>query len=93
MPETKLKPLLSLESGIEKLERRPIDRYLLGPFLIWYGLRSRSMGRWPRRVLIAGGIYQVIYAWRDYRKLLGAAKDKGAGGVLDTIKNGTTNGS
>jgi len=75
-----------LEASIEKIERRPFDRYALGPFMIWYGLKSKTMGRWPRRAMVAGGIFQLIYAWREYRKLLGAAKQSPTS-VLDVIKN------
>jgi len=66
--------LKKTEEAILKVEHRPFDRFLLGPFLIWYGLQSRSMGNWPRRAIIAGGIYQVVYAWTEYRKLYGAVR-------------------
>lgn len=67
-------PELFKETGdvIAKIEHRPFDRFILGPFLIWYGLRSKSMSRWPRRAIIAGGIYQILYAYKEYRALYGA---------------------
>lgn len=73
-------------STISKIEHRPFDRFVLGPFLIWYGLQSKSMTKLPRRIIIAGGLYQMIYAWQDYKKLMAAIKISPAK-VLEVIKN------
>lgn len=74
-----------LETGIEKIEQRPFDRFALGPFMIWYGLQSKKMGKWPRRAMVAGGIFQLLYAWREYRKLMGAVKEPDK--FMDILKN------
>ena len=71
---------------LTKIKVRPFDRFIIGPFMIWYGLRSKKMSHWPRRVLIAGGIYQVIYGINDYRKLLDAAKS-GPTDIITVIQN------
>lgn len=57
------------EQAFQNIEKRPFDRFAIGPFMIWFGLRSKTMNKWPRRVLVAGGIYQIIYAWREYKNL------------------------
>ena len=67
-----------IEESISQTERRPFDTYLLAPLLIWYGLASKkAMGKWPRRLLVTAGIYQLFYNWREYRKLQAALKDPG----------------
>ncbi len=76
----------SIESGIGNIKRRPFDRYALGPFMIWFGLKSKSMGKWPRRAMVAGGIYQLVYAWNEYRKVMAAAQE-GPQSFLDVIRN------
>lgn len=66
--------LIETEKSFSQIEKRPFDRFALGPFMIWFGLRSKGMNKWPRRVLVAGGIYQIIYAWDEYRKLANAVQ-------------------
>lgn len=73
---------------IQKIEKRPFDRFVLGPFLIWYGLRSKTMNKWPRRIIVSAGIYQVIYALEDYRKVANAVQ-KGPGPFLDIVAKNT----
>lgn len=46
---------------------RLFDTYALGPFLIWYAMKSKGMGKWSRRTLFTAGIYTVIYNWKNYR--------------------------
>lgn len=84
-------PDLFKETGeaLTNLEHRPFDRFLLGPFLIWYGLKSKTMGRWPRRVLIAGGLYQLLYAYKDYKKLAASLKE-GPSSTIAVISNNDT---
>ena len=78
----------STEDAIASVEHRPFDRFILGPFLIWYGLRSKGMGKWPRKAIIAGGIYQMVYAWNEYRKLYGAVTTSPTD-VLKVVTNKT----
>jgi hypothetical protein len=82
--------LKNLETGIEGVKRRPFDRYALGPFMIWYGLKSKNMGKWPRRAMVAGGLFQLLYAWREYRQLIGAVQESPTA-VLEVIKNDNQN--
>lgn len=46
---------------------RLFDTYALGPFLIWYAMKSKSMDKWSRRTLFTAGIYTIIYNWKSYR--------------------------
>ena len=81
-------PELFKETGqmLVNAKVRPFDRFLLGPFMIWYGLQSKKMGRWPRRVMIAGGMYQLLYAMKEYKSLMSAVKE-GPSTVLNLIQN------
>lgn len=66
---TSLGLITGLESAIESIKQRPFDLYVIGPFMIWYGLRSKQMPKMARRLMVTGGIFQVFYAWRSYREL------------------------
>ncbi len=70
----------------ENAKRRPFDRFLLGPFMVWYGLKSRSMPRWPRRILIAGGIWQLVFGWQEYKRLVEASQESPKS-ILEVITN------
>jgi len=67
-PPAMADPIGTIESAIENIEKRPFDLYVLGPFLVWYGLKSRTMPRLARRILVSAGIFQIFYAWRSYRE-------------------------
>lgn len=75
--------------ALSTVQYRPFDRFLMGPFMIWYGLQSKKMGKWPRRVLVAGGIYQLIYGVKEYQKLMGALKE-GPEETIAVITNQST---
>lgn len=62
-------PGLNLKDTFSNIETRSFDKYLLGPFMIWYGLKSKKMSRWPRRIMITAGIFQVMYNLNAYKKL------------------------
>ena len=68
------------------IKTRPFDRFIIGPFMVWYGLQSKSMNRWPRRILVAGGLYQILYAIKDYQRLIEASK-QGPTDILNVLKN------
>lgn len=61
--------LTNLENAIENIKQRPFDLYVIGPFMVWYGLRSKKMPKFARRLMVTGGIFQIWYAWRSYREL------------------------
>lgn len=59
----------TIEGYIGETKTRTFDLYILGPFLIWYGIKSRGMPKIARRLLVTGGIYQIFYSWNKYRQL------------------------
>lgn len=59
----------AVEKGIESVEKRPFDTYLLGPFLIWFGLKAKGSHKLSRKILVSAGIWQIFYSWRKYREL------------------------
>lgn len=76
------------EKAFSNIEKRPFDRFVLGPFMIWFGLKSKGMNKWPRRVILAAGIYQIIYAWEDYQKVVVAA-NKGPQHLFNIVAKNT----
>lgn len=46
---------------------RLVDVFLLGPFLVWYGIRSDGMGELERAALVASGVGTIVYNARNYR--------------------------
>ena len=77
--------ITNIEDTITSVERRPFDRYVLGPFLIWYGLRSKKMNKWARRLITTAGIYQLFYNWNEYRELQAKLTSPEPSGLLDLI--------
>lgn len=59
----------AIEKGIENIKERPFDTYVLGPFMIWYGLKSKGMPKVARTVMVSGGIWRIFYSWRKYREI------------------------
>lgn len=56
------------------MEPRGFDRYLLAPFLVFVGMKYKQMPKKIRRLLVAAGIYQFFYGYKDYLKLQEDAK-------------------
>lgn len=69
------KGLQTLEDWLDNAKPRTFDKYLLGPFLIWYGLHYRKNPTLARRILVTAGIWQVFYAWKHYRQLPNKLED------------------
>lgn len=61
--------LEAIETGIEGVKQRPFDTYVLGPFMIWYGLKSKGMPDLSRKLIVSAGIWQLMYSWRKYREI------------------------
>jgi hypothetical protein len=55
--------------SIQSVNKRPFDRFVLAPFLIWYALKCRDMGKTPRALLLSAGIYQLFYNADEYKRL------------------------
>ena len=61
--------LREIERRIENVPKRPFDTYILPPFLIWYGIKSKNMPILARRMVVTAGIYGLYYSWRQYRTI------------------------
>lgn len=66
---------------IVNMEPRGFDRYLLAPFLIFVGVKYKRIPKQVRRMLVAAGIYQLMYSYKDYLALQDDAKK-----LLSTLK-------
>ena len=77
----------SVSESALNIKRRPFDRFILGPFLIWYGLKTKKMHKIPRTMIISAGIYQIIYSVKDYQSLTAALRAGNAEGVYNVITN------
>ena len=78
----------AVEKGLESVKQRPFDTYLLGPFLIWFGLQAKSSPRLARKLVLSAGIWQIFYSWRKYREIPGHIA-KGPQKFLDLKKEMT----
>jgi len=45
---------------------RLVDVFLLGPFMIWFALRSKQAPDWARIVLAASGVLTIGFNLRSY---------------------------
>lgn len=58
------------EADIAKIKPRVFDIYILGPFMIYFAMKSKKgMGRWTRRMLFTAGLYTVYRNWQSYKTL------------------------
>lgn len=79
--------LTETETRIKEIKERPFDRYLLGPFLIWFAVNSKSMGKLPRTMLLSAGLYQIFYSWNNYQRIAIPIQNQDLQGVWNEIKN------
>lgn len=47
---------------------RLLDVFVLGPFMIWFGLQARGMPEWAKTAMIAAGIGTIVYNAMTYRE-------------------------
>lgn len=66
----------SLDQILSTQKIRVFDVYALGPFMVWYAMRSKDMGAWPRRALFVSGVYTIIYNWKNYKAAEAALAEK-----------------
>lgn len=50
-------------------DMRVVDVCLLGPFMVWYGLKSSRMPDWARLVLAVSGLLTIAFNFRNYAEL------------------------
>ena len=59
-----------LDADIEKVKPRFFDTYVLSPFLIWYSIQSKGMGKNVRRILFTSGVYIAYRNYANYKTAL-----------------------
>lgn len=57
-----------LDSLLKSQKVRLFDTFALGPFMIWYAVKSKGMGSWSRRALFVSGCMTIVYNYDNYRK-------------------------
>jgi hypothetical protein len=50
-------------------ERRNFDRFILGPMLLFIGVKYKRLPKKARRLLVGAGVWQLLYNYKDYIKL------------------------
>lgn len=54
----------------EKSQRiRLVDMFLLGPFMIWFGIQAQAVPDLAKGVMVISGIATVIYNGRNYLRI------------------------
>jgi hypothetical protein len=61
--------LSELDRVLKSQKVRAFDVYALGPFMMWYSVKSKGMGRWPRRALFISGFMTMLYNYENYKKV------------------------
>lgn len=71
-------PMTTLEAALENQKPRLFDMFALGPFMLWYALKSgkRTMGPWSRRALFVSGAMTIVYNWKNYQNIQAILTDK-----------------
>ena len=74
-----------IDTTLKSVRKRPFDRYALGFFMMWYALKSKTMGKNVRAVLLSSGIYTIIYNLEEYKKLDNALQKGTVQDVLTVV--------
>lgn len=48
---------------------RLFDVFVLGPFMIWFGSRSKKPDDLAKNFLVSSGIGTIIYNWKNYQRI------------------------
>lgn len=60
--------LSEIDAMLKSQKVRAFDIYALGPFMIWYAMKSKGVNPWAKRALFASGVMTIVYNWTNYRK-------------------------
>jgi hypothetical protein len=75
------------ESDVQALKPRFFDTYILPPFMVWYGMKSKGMNKLARRMLFTAGIYLFYRNYREYKAIytraIAALKEQGEKGFYN----------
>ena len=56
-----------VKQSLESVQPRFFDTYILGPFLVWYGIKSGgAMNKNVRRIMVSAGIWTLFRNWKEY---------------------------
>lgn len=75
----------TMQSTVKKINVRPFDRFILGPFLIWYGTQSKGMSDVARTIIVSSGIYQIVYNLEEYKRIIKPIKEGNASEVYHVV--------
>lgn len=50
---------------------RLFDIFLLGPFMIWHGIKAKTVPTWARMLMLLGGAGTILYNVKNYRDTSG----------------------
>ena len=53
---------------------RLVDVFLLGPFMIWFGIMAEAMPTWSRVLMVLFGVATIYYNGRNYLMNIGVCK-------------------
>jgi len=45
---------------------RLMDVFLLGPFMVWAGYKSRDLPQWARTTMVVSGVGTIVYNGFNY---------------------------
>lgn len=57
-----------IEALLKSQKVRAFDIYALGPFMVWYSVKSKGVSPWAKRALFVSGIMTVVYNYQNYKK-------------------------
>lgn len=49
---------------------RLLDVFLLGPFMVWFGVKAQNIGPLPKALMVISGIGTIVYNGNNYLKNL-----------------------
>lgn len=76
-----------LEKLLKSQKVRAFDVYALGPFMMWYAVKSKGMPRWPRRALFISGFMTMVYNYENYKKVKAWLETEGKDFATDAMHN------
>jgi hypothetical protein len=78
--------LAEMESLIKSQKVRAFDIYVLGPFMMWYSVKSKGMSAWPRRALFISGFMTTLYNYENYKKVKTWVETEGASALKNPLE-------
>ena len=51
-----------------------IDVFLLGPFMIWFGVIAENVPEWAGILMVVSGVLTIVYNAKNYLRVAGFFK-------------------